>query len=49
MNRLIASVFGLMMLLVTPLTAFADAQNPRDVVQTAVVSITERLKKISKH
>ncbi len=45
MNRFIASVFGLFMLLATPLTAFADASNPRDVVQTAVASITERLKK----
>jgi len=45
MNRLMACVFGLMMMLLAPMTAFADAQNPRDVVQNAVVSITERLKK----
>ncbi|MDP1541368.1 MAG: ABC transporter substrate-binding protein [Moraxellaceae bacterium] len=45
MNRFIASFLGFFMLLATSLTAYADASNPRDVVQTAVVSITERLKK----
>jgi phospholipid transport system substrate-binding protein len=45
MNRFIASFLGLFMLLALPTTVFADASNPRDVVQTAITSITERLKK----
>ncbi len=45
MKRLAASVLGLLMMVLAPVLAHADASNPRDVVQTAITSITERLKK----